>query len=251
MPAPVSPDVRIYSDPPAVARAAAELIAWSAAESIARSGTFSLVLSGGSTPRLLHDILSDSVQPYRAKIDWPRIEIYFGDERAVPPDHADSNYRMAHETLLSKVPIPPQNVHRIRGEINPQEAAVEYGRLLKSRFGESGGPDLTLLGMGDDGHTASLFPHTPALDETRHRAVAQFVEKSTTGASWRITMTAPFINRSSTIAALVTGAGKASRLKEVLHGPRHPGRLPIQLIVPTPGRLIWLVDQAAAGALPR
>jgi 6-phosphogluconolactonase len=249
MSAPSSPDVRVYPDPPAVARAAAEMIARTAAEAVDRNGAFSLVLSGGSTPKLLHNILSDPGQPYRSKIDWPKVEIYFGDERAVPPDHADSNYKMARETLLSKVPIPPQNVHRIRGEIKPDEAAIEYGRMLKSRFGETGGPDLTLLGMGDDGHTASLFPHTPALDETRHRAVAQFVEKSTTGANWRITMTAPFINRSAAVAALVTGAGKAQRLKEVLHGPRDSKRLPIQLIAPASGRLIWLVDQAAAGAL--
>ena len=246
---PAEPDVRVYPDPPAVARAAAELVAWTAAESIARQGTFSLVLSGGSTPRLLHQILADPAQPYRSKIDWPKVEIYFGDERAVPPDHPDSNYRMAQETLLSRVPIAPQNVHRIRGEINPEETAIDYGRLLKSRFGETGGPDLTLLGMGDDGHTASLFPHTPAIDETRHRAVAHFVEKSTTGPSWRITMTAPFINRSGTVAALITGAGKAQRLKEVLHGPRDPKRLPIQLITPRSGRLYWLVDQAAASGL--
>jgi 6-phosphogluconolactonase len=247
---PASPDVRRYPDPPAVARAAADLVAEAAEKAIARNGKFSLVLSGGSTPKLLQQILADPAQGYRSRIEWPKVEVYFGDERVVPPDHADSNYKMAHETLLSRVPIPPPNVHRIRGEINPEEAAIEYGRMLKARFGETGGPDLTLLGMGDDGHTASLFPYTPALDETRHRAVAQFVEKSTTGPSWRITMTAPLINRSDTVAALVTGAGKAGRLNEVLYGPRDPKRLPIQLIAPAPGRLVWLVDQAAAGALP-
>ena len=244
-------DVRIYPEPVAVARAAAELVAQSAADAIGRKGSFRVVLSGGSTPKLLHNILCDPGQPYRSKVDWARVEVYFGDERAVPPSHADSNYRMAHETLLTKVPILPQNVHRIRGEVDAEESAVEYGRLLKSRFGETGGPDLTLLGMGDDGHTASLFPHTPALEETRHRAVAQFVEKSTTGASWRITMTAPLINRSAMVVVLVTGAGKAARLDEVLHGPREPGRLPMQLIAPASGRMIWLIDQPAAGALPR
>jgi 6-phosphogluconolactonase len=242
---PESVDLRTYADPPAVARAAAELIVDSARHAIANHNTFSLVLSGGSTPKLLHHLLSDPALPFRNQIDWPIIQIYFGDERAVPPDHRDSNYKMAQETLLSKVPIPPQNVHRIRGEINPEQAAIEYGKLLKSRFADAG-PDLTLLGMGDDGHTASLFPHTPALQETHHRCVAQFVEKSTTGPSWRITLTAPFLNRSKTIAALITGASKANRLHEVLNGPHDPKRLPIQLIAPFPGIMVWLVDRAAA-----
>ena len=241
-------DVRVYDDAPAVARAAAEMIVDAARAAIDERGAFSLVLSGGSTPKLLHQLLADPAGPFRDRIDWSKVEIYFGDERAVPPDHADSNYKMAQETLLSRVPIQPQNVHRMRGEIEPEAAAIEYGKMLKARFGD-GGPDVTLLGMGDDGHTASLFPHTPAVDETHHRTVAQFVEKSTTGPSWRITMTAPFINRSRLVAAMVTGAGKASRLKEVLHGPRDPRRLPIQLIAPAPGRMIWLVDRAAGSGL--
>jgi 6-phosphogluconolactonase len=243
-----SPDVRVYDDPPAVARAAAELIVDAARQAIHDRGAFSLVLSGGSTPKLLHQLLADPAGPFRDRIDWPKVEIYFGDERAVPPDHADSNFKMAHETLLSRVPIPPQNVHRMRGENNPQDAAIEYGKMLKSRFADAG-PDLTLLGMGDDGHTASLFPQTPALDETHHRCVAHFVQKSTTGPSWRITMTAPFLNRSKTIAALITGANKATRLNEVLNGPRDPKRLPIQLITPSPGRMIWLIDRPASAAL--
>jgi 6-phosphogluconolactonase len=244
-------EVRFYPDPPAVARAAAGLLTQAARHAVADHGSFSLVLSGGSTPKLLHQLLADPAQAFRDQIDWQEVEIYFGDERAVPPDHADSNYRMARDTLLSRVPIPEVNVHRIPCEINPEEAAVEYGKLLKARFGESGGPDLTLLGMGEDGHTASLFPHTPALAETRHRAFAQFVLNSTTGPSWRMTMTAPFLNRSREVAVLVTGANKAKRLREVLHGPHDPQRLPIQLIAPASGRVIWLVDDPAGAALPR
>ncbi|HEY7118281.1 MAG TPA: 6-phosphogluconolactonase [Tepidisphaeraceae bacterium] len=243
------PDIRVLPDSPAIARAAADLIAATAGELAARGEPFSLVLSGGSTPRLLYQLLA--ADPYRGRIDWPNVEIYFGDERAVPTDHPDSNFKMANEALLAHVPIKPENIHRMRGEIDPNQAAIEYGRMLKERFGDDGGPDITLLGMGDDGHTASLFPHTPAVGETRHRCVAQFVEHSTTGRSWRITLTAPFINRSAQVLALVTGASKAARLAEVLYGPRDPERLPIQLIQPAPGRLIWLIDQAAAAQLPR
>jgi 6-phosphogluconolactonase len=243
-------DVRVYRDPPAVARGAAELVTRAAEQAISARGVFSLVLSGGSTPKLLYENLADLQGPYRGRTDWSKIEVYFGDERAVPPESDDSNYRMAKQSLLSRVPIPLENVHRMRGEIDPEQAAVEYGKMLKARFGESGGPDLTLLGMGEDGHTASLFPFTPALDENLHRCVAQFVEKSTTGPSWRITLAAPFINRSAAVAVLVTGAGKAQRLKEVLHGPREAKRLPIQLVAPASGNLVWLVDSAAAADLP-
>ena len=150
---------------------------------------------------------------------------------------------MAAESLLTRVPIQPENVHRMRGEIDPNEAAIEYGQLLKQKFGD-GGPDLVLLGMGDDGHTASLFPNTEALNETKHRAVANRVGKLNT---WRITMSAPFINRAREVVVLVAGAGKAKRLAEVLEGPRELQRLPVQLIAPALGKLTWIVDAAAAG----
>lgn len=241
-------DIRIYDDGPAIARAAADLVVECFRSAPAERRAFSISLSGGSTPKLLYGLLAR--EPFRSQIDWSEVEIYFGDERAVPPDDADSNYRMANEALLSHVPLKPENVHRMRGEIEPNEAAIEYGRLLKVKFGETGGPDLMFLGMGDDGHTASLFPHTPALGETHHRCAAQFVEKSTTGATWRITMTAPFINRSKVVAMLVTGEAKAARLAEVIYGPRDPERLPSQLIVPQSGGMIWMVDKAAAAKLP-
>jgi 6-phosphogluconolactonase len=236
-------DIRVFKDSPAVAQAAAEMIVAGAREAAAAGRNFSLVLSGGSTPKLLYQLLA--AEPYRSQIDWGRMEIYFGDERVVPIDHADSNFKMANEALISRVPLKPEHVHRMRGEIDPNQAAIEYGQMLKARFAD-GGPDITLLGMGDDGHTASLFPFTSALDETQHRCVAHFVEKSTTGKSWRITMTAPFINRSAKVLLLVTGASKAARLAEILHGPREPKRLPIQLIQPASGQLIWMLDEAAA-----
>ncbi len=243
----MKPDIRVFPDAASIALAAADLFAEMAAGAVGAGRNFSVALSGGSTPKLLYALLAQ--EPYRSRIDWGRVEIYFGDERVVPPEHADSNYRMANEALLSRVPLRAENIHRMRGEIDANESAIEYGRLLKAKFGE-GGIDFTFLGLGEDGHTASLFPYTPALEERHHRCVAQFVEKSTTGESWRITMTAPFVNRSKVVAFLVNGAGKAVRLAEVIHGPRDPMRLPSQLIAPEAGKLIWMVDQAAAGKLP-
>lgn len=238
-----TPEIKVLPDPPAVAREAAERIVRIAQESIALDGRFSIALSGGSTPKMLFELLA--TEPYRSRIDWTKVEIFFGDERCVPPDHRESNYRMAREALLSKVPIPGDNVYRMRGEIDPQEAAKEYGELLKEKFGDAG-LELILLGMGDDGHTASLFPGTQAVDETKHRVVANYAEHSTTGRSWRITMTAPFINQARNILILVVGAGKARPVSEVLEGPRDPARMPIQLIQPVSGKLTWLLDAGAA-----
>lgn len=235
-------EIKVLPDLDALALEAAERIADAARRAVAEHETFSLVLSGGKTPEALHRLLAD--EPYRSRIPWERVEIYFGDERCVPPDSEQSNYRMARETLLSKVNIPPEHVHRMRGEIDPQAAAKEYGELLKQKFGDAGGPDLILLGMGDDGHTASLFPGTAALAEQRHRCVANHVEKLN---AWRITMTAPFINRAASVMILVSGAGKAERLQEVLEGPTDPQRLPVQMVQPELGTLTWMIDVAAAG----
>jgi 6-phosphogluconolactonase len=165
----------------------------------------------------------------------------------VPPEHAESNFRMARETLLSEVPIPGDNIYRMRGEIEPQEAAREYGLMLKEKFGEVGGLDVILLGLGEDGHTASLFPGTEALMETKHRCVANYAEHSTTGKSWRITLTAPFINRCNHILFMVVGTNKSEAFQRVLEGPSEPQRWPARLIKPTSGKLTWLVDAAAAG----
>src|SRR3954471_13123973 len=172
----IQPEIKVFPDAHAIAEDAARRIAEAAEASIKLRDRFSLALSGGSTPKLLHQVLAEK---YRDAIDWLKVEIFFGDERCVPPDHPESNYRMVAETLLSKVPIPGANVYRMRGEIDPNEAAKEYGLMLKEKFGEEGGLDLTLLGMGEDGHTASLFPRTPAVNETRHRCVANYAEHST------------------------------------------------------------------------
>ncbi|HWE94715.1 MAG TPA: 6-phosphogluconolactonase [Tepidisphaeraceae bacterium] len=234
-------EIKVVPDMTELVREAADRITDAARRAVAEKGRFSIALSGGRTPEGLYQLLAS--EPYRSAIDWGKVEVYFGDERCVPPDSDQSNYRMANAALLSKVPIPAENVHRIRGEIDPNTAAIEYGQLLKQKFGD-GGLDLTLLGMGDDGHTASLFPGTAALKETHHRAVANHVEKLN---AWRVTMSAPFLNRSREVMFLISGADKAKRVVEVLEGPREPERLPIQLIEPTEGKVVWLLDAPAAG----
>jgi 6-phosphogluconolactonase len=236
-----TPEIKVSPTAEALARAAAEMVVAEGEAAIELRGRFALALSGGSTPKAMHKILASD--EFRDQLDWSKVEIFFGDERCVPPEHADSNYRMAKETLLSKVPIPGDNVYRMRGEIDPNEAAKEYGQMLKEKFGD-GGLDLIFLGMGDDGHTASLFPGTEALREMKHRCVANHVEKLN---AWRITLTAPLINRASRVAILVSGASKAARLAEVLEGARDPERLPVQLIQPDPGQLTWMLDSDAAG----
>lgn len=238
-------EIKVVPDAKAVAAEAAVRVAAAAERAIAERGRFSIALSGGSTPKALYGLLA--AEPYRSRIDWAKIHVLFGDERAVPPDHKDSNYRMAAEGLLTKVPVPGDNVYRMRGELGDKadEAAREYGLMLKEEFPH--GLDLVLLGMGADGHTASIFPHTRAVSETEHRVIGYFAENSSTGASWRITLTAPFINAAREILVLVAGADKAQRLAEVLEGPDEPDRLPIQLIKPVGGNIVWITDAAAAG----
>lgn len=239
------PEIKVVPDVKGVAAEAAERVARAAERAIAERGRFSIALSGGSTPKALHALLAS--EPYRSRIDWSRVYVLWGDERAVPPEHKDSNYRMAEETLLSKVPIPKEQIHRMRGEMaeRADEAAREYGLMLKQKVED--GLDVVLLGMGGDGHTASIFPHTKAVSETEHRVIGYFAENSSTGPSWRITMTAPYINQAREILILLAGGDKAARVKEVLEGPRDPARLPIQLINPTQGKLTWIMDTAAAG----
>jgi 6-phosphogluconolactonase len=240
------PEIRVFPTPADLVRECAGRIVRAAADSAAAGEFFSLFLSGGSTPKALHQLLASD--EFRLQIDWANVELYFGDERCVPPESELSNYRMAKETLIDRVPIPPDNVYRMKGELDPEQAAKEYGQMLKQKF-QDGGPDVLLLGMGDDGHTASLFPGTTALSETHHRCVANHVPHDyiPKGTNWRITLTYPFINRSKQVLILVTGASKAARLSEVLEGERDPARLPIQGVAPEAGKLTWLLDHDAAG----
>lgn len=227
-------------------QAAAEIVTQLAKQAVIQRGRFSLVLSGGSTPRALYRLLATS--PYQDEIEWANVHVFWGDERCVPPDDAESNYRMARESLLDHVAIPPTSIHRICGELSPEDASNDYTQTLVSFF-RDGIPrfDLVLLGMGDDGHTASLFPHTAALNETQKWVTANYVPQKDV---WRITLTLPVINAARQVIFLVAGAPKAERLREVLYGSRQPHDLPAQSIQPTNGNLLWLVDAAAASTLP-
>lgn len=242
-----APIVRVFPDSKKLVDEVAERIVSAARDAATDGQMFSLFLSGGSTPKALYEhLVSDG---FRDRIDWRAVELYFGDERGVPPDDERSNYRMAKESLIDRVPIPGDNVYRMKGELDPEQAAKEYGQMLKQRFMDDG-PDVLLLGMGDDGHTASLFPGTKALDETSHRCVANYVPHDyiPKGTNWRITLTYPFINRAREVFVLVTGASKTARISQVLEGVDAASRaLPIRQVVPSPGRLTWFLDVHAAG----
>lgn len=241
--------VTVVADPAALAREAAERFAGAAAEALARGGRFTIALVGGATPKLLYALLA--TEPHRRHLPWRETHVFWGDERCVPPDHPESNYRMAHETLLRHLPIPPEQIHRMRGEDpDPERAAAEYEERLRTAFPGRAGAlprfDLVLLGMGADGHTASLFPHTEAVRETQRWVVRNHVPKFQAD---RLTLTAPVINKGAAVLFLVAGGDKAAALQAVLEGPADPERLPAQLIRPTAGRLVWLVDRAAASRL--
>lgn len=240
-----SPHIRVLPDAAAVARAGAEMFVEHASRAIAAKGVFAVVVSGGSTPRSMYDLLASD--EFRRRVDWTNVELFFADERCVPADHPESNYRMVHQRLIAKVPLPLDNVYRMRGEIDPEEAARLYGLQLRDIFGD-GGADLVFLGMGEDGHTASLFPRTTALNEREHRCVANHVPHDSLppGTSWRITLTPVFLNRAAHVVVMVTGKGKAKTLAEVLEGDHDPQRLPVQLIDPDPGELTWLLDADVA-----
>ena len=240
------PRVQVFDDAEAVARGAAERFVELGQAAIDARGCLSVGLAGGSTPKRTYELLAS--EAYREQLNWSKVHIFFGDERCVPPDHSESNYRMANEALISRVSIPPPNVHRINGLGDAVANASLYEDELRIFFNPASWPrfDLVLLGMGDDGHTASLFPGTKALVEPRAWVVANWVEKF---GAFRITLTAPAINHAANIAFLVTGATKAERLLEVLRGALDPEKLPSQLIQPLDGSLFWLVDKAAAGRL--
>jgi 6-phosphogluconolactonase len=231
-------------------RTAAERVVTLAETSITARGHFTIALSGGSTPKALFELLAGE---YLKHVDWPNVHVFWGDERCVPPEHPDSNYRMARLALLDYVPIPMSNIHRMRGEIDPLEAADQYEIMLREFFltrGRENEPaprfDLILLGMGDDGHTASLFPGTEVLHEQERWVTAHYVEKLD---AWRITLTAVAINAASNILFLVTGQGKAETLRAVASDPYQPDALPSQMIEAINGRTVWLVDAAAASLL--
>jgi 6-phosphogluconolactonase len=237
--------IRVFPDPAALADSAARQIVERCQAAIDARGGFSIALSGGSTPRDLHLRLASP--PLAQQIDWAHVHVWFGDERCVPPDDPQSNYRMANETLLTKVPVPAAQVHRMRGELPPEQAAAAYERELHEFFGNDPPRlDVILLGMGDNGHTASLFPGLTAVHEQQRWVVAEYVAEV---GMWRITLTPAVINLAREVVFLVAGSGKASMLHQVLEGPFVPDDRPSQIVRPTPGEVIWLVDAAAAADL--
>lgn len=234
-------DVKIYPDPDSLARAGADVCVILAEDALAARGRFTVALSGGSTPKAMYTHLRGLV------VDWAHVQVFWGDERCVPPQHPDSSYRMACETLLNHIPIPPENVHRIQGEAPPPQAAADYERELRTMFGNTLPRfDLILLGIGDDGHMASIFPGTSAVREDQAWVVAQEHNVPPPPLVPRVTFTPPLINAAANVVFLIAGAGKAERLKQVLHGPHQPDVMPAQIVKPTNGRLIWMVDEAAA-----
>lgn len=242
--------IRRCANAEAVSLAAAEEFVRAAGESIAARQQFVTALAGGSTPRRLYELLA--AEPFCSRVEWSKVEFFWGDERCVPPDHQDSNFHMAQESLLRSIPIKPAQVHRLQAERADRDAAAseaqaEIARVF--RVPADGPPpafDLVLLGMGADGHTLSLFPHTEALQETARWVVPNYVPKL---GAFRLTMTPRICNSARRVMFLVAGADKAASLAEVLEGASDPARLPSQLIRPAAGSLLWLVDEAAVERL--
>ena len=241
--------IEILPDAEALALRAADLFALAAQEAAAARGRFAAALSGGETPRALYRLLAR--QQFSQKVPWRRVQLYWGDERCVPPDDVASNYGMAREAFIKHVPLPEANVHRVHGEEVPDKAALAYEKELRALAAlerpQSELPvfDLVLLGLGGDGHTASLFPHSDALTVEEHFAVATEAPDG----SPRVSVTYPVINAARRVWFLVSGAEKAGMVAEVLEGLRVPEAVPAQGVRPVHGQLTWLLDEAAAAEL--
>jgi 6-phosphogluconolactonase len=246
----VNREVQILPDAAAIARRAAERIIESAAAAVKERGVFTISLAGGSTPKTLYTLLATD-PAFKSKMPWDKTQFFFGDERHVPPDDSESNFRMANESMLSKLSLKPEQVLRIKAEYDDAEkAAKEYEQTLRSSFKLSDGQlprfDVLLLGMGDEGHTLSLFPGTKALHDNGRLVMTNWVGKFFTT---RITTTAPVASNSALVIFMITKADKALALKAVLEGPYEPEQLPSQLIQPKNGKLLWLLDTTAASKL--
>ena len=251
MPRPVLVTYRVSPTAEDLAAAAAEFFASVVSAAVRARGVARVALSGGTTPKRMFALLADRNAPTFTQVPWERLQIFWVDERCVPPTDDESNYKMTNEAMLSKVPLPAAQIHRMEGELEPEVAASRYEAEIRTEFRLEGAEapvfDLVLLGMGDDGHTASLFPHTQALFEMVRLAVANHVPQKET---WRITLTWPVIDRGREVAFLIEGAGKARVLDDVLLGAYDPEAKPSQLIRPASGELTFLLDAAAAAKLP-
>jgi 6-phosphogluconolactonase len=242
---------QVWPTPEEMALASARLFASKVEKAVETRGIARIAISGGSTPKAMFELLADPNGPFLATIPWDKLQLFWVDERCVGPDDPESNYGVCRDLLLTKVPIKPENVFRMEGELDPEEGAARYEstlrNVMKLEGAESSAFDLVALGMGPDGHTASLFPHTAALDEMGRLVVANHVPQKDT---WRLTLTWPVINQAAEVAFELDGAGKAEVLAEILTGPRDYEKLPSQLIRPANGKLLFLLDEAAARKLP-
>lgn len=240
--------LHILPNAESVAIAAAEFITEKIETVLKTRDRFTIALSGGSTPKRLHQLLAEA--PYRNRIDWTRLHIFWGDERYVPLEDERNNAKMAYDTLLNKVPVPAEQIHIMRTDLpDPEESARQYEAILHTYFdGEENSFDLLLLGMGDDGHTLSLFPGTEVIHETGKWCTAFFLKQQE---MFRVTLTRTIANQSACILFLTTGKAKAPALKEVLEGPPNINIYPSQVIQPVNGTTHWIVDEAAASLLTR
>ncbi len=237
-------ELLIFDSPKELAQAVADAFIDDARSAVEQRGAFYVALAGGTTPKDAYELLAH--QPRRERVDWENVHVFFSDERCVPPTSEESNYKMAADTLLSKVPIPPENVHRIHGENEPEKAAADYAALLVKMLGNPPRFDLIMLGMGADGHTASLFPGIDPHTDEQRLVRAYYVEKLKTH---RITFTPVVINNARHVLIATAGLTKAPALYAVREGPYEPLVHPIQVVAPSNGRLTWYVDRAAAAEL--
>jgi 6-phosphogluconolactonase len=251
MPRAVTVTYAVWPTPAQVAAAAAEVFSSAAATAAKSRGLARIAISGGTTPKAMFALLADRTQPFFDLVPWDKLHLFWVDERTVPPEHKDSNYGMTKAAMLDRLPLPAAQIHRIEGELEPEVAASRYEAAIRASFRLEGAEtptfDLVLLGMGDDGHTASLFPHTEAINELGRIAIANRIPKMDT---WRITLTWPVINQAREVVFLIEGVGKRDILREVLLGAYDPDTKPSQLIRPVSGKLTFLLDVAAAAALP-
>jgi 6-phosphogluconolactonase len=239
------PEVEVLPDARSLAERAAEEFVRQANQALRTGSRFTVALAGGSTPQRMYTLLAG------ARVDWRGVHFFWGDERCVPPGNADSNYHMADEALLNHIPIPTGNVHRIPGELPAKEAAQDYEDQLRRFFGGATPRfNLVLLGLGEDGHTASLFPGAPAVQEKTHWVASVSHSVPPPPLVDRVTLTLPVLNAADQVLFLVSGADKSERLAQVLQGPTQPDLLPAQAVKPVKGSLRWLVDRAAASKLP-
>ena len=251
MPQPITVTYVIWPTPQDLALASARNFAEKVGAAVARRGVARVAISGGSTPQAAFKLLADPAQPFANTVPWDKLQLFWVDERCVPPEHPESNYGVCKKLLLDHVGIPAANVHRMEGELNPEEAASRYESTLRNTLklegAESPAFDLLLLGMGDDGHTASLFPHTEGLNEMGRLCIANHVPQKDT---WRVSLTWPVINQAAEVVFEIAGPAKTDVVAEVFTGPRNVERLPSQLIRPSNGRLLVQLDEVAAAKLP-